>query len=299
MLSKHYSFIVANRTTGVVRRFTLAMFPSMALVVTLLVLSIGWAVHFRATTYATLADLQLRNTALAIENTQYHSATAELSSRIAAVQLAIGELRHNSIVDPRVRRAMERLPKAPVGTEAALYRSVALSTPTDSFNLLTDLLNVLDAQLTLASDGVAQQQAFAAATPINLPADGSVSGRFGYRSDPFTGERAFHPAVDIRTGYGEPVYATADGLIESAKRSGDYGNLVEIDHGFGLVTKYGHLSKFATKSGNAVMRGDVIGYAGATGRATGSHVHYEVWVNGRTMNPLQLGAEQPRSQSAN
>jgi murein DD-endopeptidase MepM/ murein hydrolase activator NlpD len=294
MLPKRYSFIVADRTTGVVRRFTLAM----VLIAAILALPIGWTVHFRATTAEHIEDLQLRNATLAIENTRYHSASADLSARIAAVQLAIGELRDGSIVDPRVRRAMGRLPKADVGTEAALVRSVALSTPTDSFNLLTDVLNVLDAQLTFASDGVAQQQAFAEATPINLPADGSVSGRFGYRADPFTGERTFHPAVDVSTGYGEPVYATASGLIESAERSGAYGNLVEIAHGFGLITRYGHLSKFATTAGQSVTRGAVIGYAGATGRATGSHVHYEVWVNGHPMNPLQLGAE-PRLQSAN
>ena len=125
------------------------------------------------------------------------------------------------------------------------------------------------------------------------PADGWLSASYGYREDPFTGERDFHPAVDISTRRGQPVYATATGRIASAGRSGNYGNLIEIAHGFGLSTRYGHLSDYAVNTGDTVMRGDVIGYVGATGRATGYHVHYEVWVNGRTLNPLRLTPENP------
>ena len=295
MLPKRYSFIVAERSSGVVRRFTLAVRPTLALVAALLAVPIGWTAHTRWTAGSQIEHLQLRNAMLEVENARYRSATTDLSDRIASLQLAIGELRDRSALDPRIRRAMDRLS----GTDGtAALRSVALSSPTETFNLLDDLLNVLDVRLSLASGAITQQQAFAAATPINLPASGSVSGRYGYRADPFNGTRTFHPAVDISTGYGEPVYATADGRVESAERSGAYGNLVEIDHGFGLVTRYGHLQKFATTTGALVHRGDVVGYAGHTGRATGTHVHYEVWVNGRAMNPLQLGDE-PRSQSAN
>ena len=297
MLPKRYSFIVADRSSGVVHRFTLAVRPTLALFAAILALPIGWTVHSGWSTATQIEQLQLRGATLAVENARYRSATTELSGRIAALQLAIGALRDSSIVDPRVRRAIGRLPTADTANAAAL-RSVALSSPTETFNLLDDLLVMLDVQLTDASDGVERQQAFAAATPINLPTDGRVSGGFGYRQDPFTGKRTFHGAIDISTGYGQPVYATANGMVESAGRSGAFGNLVKIAHGFGLVTRYGHLSKFATAVGSTVSRGDVIGYTGDSGRATGAHVHYEVWVNGRAMNPLQLGAE-PRSQSAN
>ena len=297
MLPRRYSFIVADRSSGVVHRFTLAVRPALALFAAILALPIGWTVHSRWSTATQIEHLQLRNATLAIENSRYRSVTTELSGRIAALQLAIGELRDSSVVDPRIRRAIGRLPDAATANGAAL-RSVALSSPTETFNLLDDLLDILDVQLTDASDGVERQRAFAAATPINLPTNGRVTGRFGYRSDPFTGKRTFHRALDISTGYGQPVYATANGTVESAGPSGDFGNLIRIDHGFGLVTRYGHLSKFATTVGSTVSRNEVIGYAGATGRATGAHVHYEVWVDGRAMNPLQLGAE-PRSQSAN
>ena len=297
MLPRRYSFIVADRSSGVVHRFTVAVRPALVLFAAILALPIGWTVHSRWSTATQIEHLQLRNATLGVENTRYRSSTTELSGRIAALQLAIGELRYSSIVDPRIRRAIGRLPDAATANGAAL-RSVVLSSPTETFNLLDDLLDILDLQLGDARDGLERQRAFAAATPINLPTDGHVTGRFGYRSDPFTGKRAFHRAIDISTGYGQPVYATANGTVESARRSGAYGNLVKINHGFGLVTWYGHLSKFATTAGSTVNRNDVIGYAGATGNATGVHVHYEVWVNGRAMNPLQLGAEPP-SQSAN
>jgi murein DD-endopeptidase MepM/ murein hydrolase activator NlpD len=84
------------------------------------------------------------------------------------------------------------------------------------------------------------------------------------------------------------VYATADGTVESTGYAGDYGNLVVLRHGFGLMTRYGHLSGYAVKPGQAVKRGQVIGYVGATGRATGFHVHYEILANGKLVNPLQL-----------
>ena len=297
MLPRRYSFIVADRSSGVVGRFTVAVRPALALVAAVLALPIGLTVHSRWSTATQIEHLQLRNATLAVENTRYRSATTDLEGRIAALQLAIGALRDSSIVDPRIRRAIGRLPDAATANGAAL-RTVALSSPNETFNLLDDLLDILDIQLADASDGVERQRAFAAATPINLPTDGRVTGRFGYRSDPFTGKRTFHRAIDISTGYGQPVYATANGTVESARPSGDFGNLIKIDHGFGLVTRYGHLSKFATTAGATVSRNEVIGYAGATGRATGAHVHYEVWVDGRAMNPLQLGAE-TRSQSTN
>ena len=85
--------------------------------------------------------------------------------------------------------------------------------------------------------------------------------------------------------------ATADGTILVAERSGSYGNLVEIDHGYGIVTRYGHLSRFGAVAGQQVHRGDVIGYVGSTGRSTSAHLHYEILLNGKLTNPLKLLAE--------
>ena len=184
ILPKRYSFIVADRSSGVVHRFTLALRPMLALIAAILTVPIGWTAQSGWTAGTQIEHLQLRNAMLEVENARYRSATTELSDRIAALQLAIGELRDRSIVDPRIQRAMGRLPDTDPAHGTAALRAVALSSPTETFNLLEDLLNVLDVQLSFASDGVAQHQAFAAATPINLPAAGAVSGRYGYRPRP-------------------------------------------------------------------------------------------------------------------
>ena len=114
----------------------------------------------------------------------------------------------------------------------------------------------------------------------------------GRRTDPMTGGADYHPGLDIAGDKGQAVFATADGVITHAGRQGAYGNLIVIDHGFGLQTRYGHLSGFQVRQGDRVQRGDMIGRLGATGRATGTHLHYEVLANGRLLNPLKLLTQQ-------
>ncbi len=112
------------------------------------------------------------------------------------------------------------------------------------------------------------------------------TSNFGIRSDPFRGTAAFHPGVDIPCGIGTAVYATADGTVDRAERAGGYGNLVEIDHGRGIQTRYGHLSKILVTAGQKVKRGQLIALSGSTGRSTGPHLHYEVRIDGRAVNPM-------------
>jgi len=112
------------------------------------------------------------------------------------------------------------------------------------------------------------------------------TSNFGIRSDPFRGTAAFHPGVDIPCGTGTAVYATADGTVDRAERAGGYGNLVELDHGRGIQTRYGHLSKILVTAGQKVKRGQLIAMSGSTGRSTGPHLHYEVRIDGRAVNPM-------------
>lgn len=113
----------------------------------------------------------------------------------------------------------------------------------------------------------------------------SLTSGFGVRSDPFRGGAAMHSGVDIPGPVGTPIYATADGIIGRTGWVGGYGNLVEIDHGKGIQTRYGHLSAIRAVAGTRVKRGDLIGLMGSTGRSTGSHLHYEVRLEGRAVNP--------------
>ena len=125
------------------------------------------------------------------------------------------------------------------------------------------------------------------ARPSIWPVAGRLTGAFGGRSDPFSGEGAFHTGVDISAPPGTSVRATADGVVLSASWEGGYGLLVEIDHGGGVRTYYGHLSRAMVQTGQAVRLGQIVGAVGATGRATAPHLHYEVRIGGAPVNPYR------------
>ncbi len=125
-------------------------------------------------------------------------------------------------------------------------------------------------------------------TPSIWPAQGWISSPFGWRRDPFTGKRRFHEGLDITNRVGTPVVAPADGIVVFAGRNGGYGNVIYISHGFGITTRYGHLYKIFVKVGQHVQRGDVIGEIGNTGRSTGPHLHYEVRMNNKPVNPINF-----------
>jgi murein DD-endopeptidase MepM/ murein hydrolase activator NlpD len=124
-------------------------------------------------------------------------------------------------------------------------------------------------------------------TPTLWPVIGHLTGTFGERMDPFSGEGAFHTGVDISAQYGDAVRVSADGVVIEADERAGYGRLVVVDHGFGVTTWYGHLSSFNVLVGEQLRRGDVIGNVGVSGRSTGPHVHYEVRINGAPVNPMR------------
>ena len=151
-------------------------------------------------------------------------------------------------------------------------------------------------QLTLASinqkngleslyDELVRQRNLLSSTPSIRPATGWISSRFGYRKSPFTGLREFHKGLDIANREGTPIIATGDGTVTFAKSKGFLGKLVVVNHGHGMITRYAHLQKILVKRKENVKRGDTLGYMGNTGRGTGSHVHYEVLLNGIPVNP--------------
>lgn len=122
-------------------------------------------------------------------------------------------------------------------------------------------------------------------TPNGVPLEGPITSGYGKRRHPKTGEIDFHTGIDISASPGSPVRATADGIVSFAGWSGGSGNLVVLEHGFGFSTLYAHNSMNTVEVGQKVKRGDIIGYVGSTGNATGPHVHYEVWKNGSHVNP--------------
>ena len=167
---------------------------------------------------------------------------------------------------------------------------------TDKHNSLVREMHEQNRQLDFASRNQKQgfesllkylenQRNLLASTPAIRPVSGWTSSRFGYRVSPFTGLREFHKGLDIATRIGTPIVATADGVVTFAGRKGLLGKMIIIDHGHGMVTRYGHANKLLKKRGESIKRGDTIALVGNTGRSTGPHLHYEVRLNGIPVNP--------------
>jgi murein DD-endopeptidase MepM/ murein hydrolase activator NlpD len=296
MLSRRYTIVLADRTTGVVRRFTISLRPALVLVLMTVTLPIligtGAAMKARyevAQMFATKATLEF-------ENANYRAATEQLASQIVALQAAMSDLGAKAALDPQLQSSMEKLPAViksramggPDASAALTSMAPGLTSPENTFALLKDLLQGLESSLVSVRSGVDRRNQLAAATPSIWPTHGWLSSSMGNRVDPLTGGRDFHPGLDISADKGDPVYATADGKVTHAASAGNYGNLVIVEHGYGLETRYGHLSTFKIKVGQQVKRGDLLGLVGSTGRTTGPHLHYEVRANGRILNPLQL-----------
>jgi murein DD-endopeptidase MepM/ murein hydrolase activator NlpD len=121
--------------------------------------------------------------------------------------------------------------------------------------------------------------------PLSIDAS-LLSSRFGAREDPFRGTLAHHAGIDMPGAIGTPVFASAEGIVTLAGPAGSYGNLVEIRHDVGVVTRYAHLSRVSVRRNSPVMRGELIGLMGSTGRSTGSHLHFELRLDGRAVDPL-------------
>ena len=124
-------------------------------------------------------------------------------------------------------------------------------------------------------------------TPSIWPSKGWISRGYGMKFDPFTGIKQMHRGIDIANHIGTPIVAAADGQISSVRKNGGLGKTVAIKHGYGFITRYAHLSEYKVKQGQIVKRGDIIGLMGSTGYSTGSHLHYEVIRNGKTINPYK------------
>jgi murein DD-endopeptidase MepM/ murein hydrolase activator NlpD len=212
---------------------------------------------------APLSGVEAQQVAIANRATMMVEAQfRDVSAKLAAVGIQPGRMIH-------VEGAMGG-PYEPVDTTAVKGQ------PDPAFRALFRSWKRLD-----------QLQQGVVAIPSQRPVDAvTFTSSFGVRSDPFHGGAAMHAGVDIPGPYGTPIYATADGIVGRAGRASGYGNLVELDHGRGIQTRYGHLSSIVVMQGQRVKRGDLIARMGSTGRSTGNHLHYEVRLDGSAVNPM-------------
>ncbi|HET9811538.1 MAG TPA: M23 family metallopeptidase [Sphingomicrobium sp.] len=209
---------------------------------------------------------------------QLKKLAAETDRRVQIVerrQLALAAALESEDLDPE---ALKRLGFYPaVGGNGAVGGPFDSANADPTFKQLFTSWKKLD---TLASGAIA--------IPSEKPLKtAEFTSGFGVRSDPFRHGAAMHPGIDLAAPHGTPVYATADGVVERAGwNSGGYGNLVEIDHGRGIETRYGHMSEILVEAGQHVTRGQQIGRVGSTGRSTGNHLHYEVRIDNSPVNPI-------------
>jgi murein DD-endopeptidase MepM/ murein hydrolase activator NlpD len=298
MRSPRYTILIANRKNGAVRRLTLSRRAVMAGAAGVLLVPLGLGLAAIGAVQTEMISLRGLNATLGLENESYRAATGELAEQISSLRTALDDIGEKADLDPATRKAIDRLPavvrsRAMGGGTPGAFADRSTPFPERTLGLLRDLLDVLENRLAVVRTSVESQHALANATPSIWPVAGWLSSAFGARRDPFNGSADFHPGLDISANRGTPVFATAAGRVESASYHGNYGNSILIDHGFGISTRFGHLSGFAVRPGQHIRRGDVIGYVGSTGRATSAHLHYEVLLNGRAVNPMPLLTARP------
>ncbi len=212
---------------------------------------------------------------------------AEGIARMEARQLAFAE-RLTRYADRRAARAEEAIRQLGLDPRAMeRANESAMGGPLESLSSESD--GSLDPRFERLGLSLARMSALERGLnqiPQVMPADlNSISSGFGYRRDPFRGTAAMHSGLDFRAPMGSPIHAAADGRVAFVGVKGGYGKVVEVDHGAGLVTRYAHMSRFNARVGETVTAGDVIGAIGSTGRSTGPHLHFEVRINNRAVNP--------------
>ena len=232
-----------------------------------------------------LADLRQENETLRDVNRGFESSIRNLETQIHDYQNRI----HKLAIVAGISDLGE---SAGIGGTAPVMRDGELPQIDEQGGLHRDLstlqgqLEQLDEQMGRIQVEFEQDHLEIASMPAIAPVKGIYTSSYGYRKDPFDGTRRFHHGIDIVAPHGKPIVASGDGLVIKAERMRGLGNAVYIAHGFGITTRYGHLSKISVEAGQRVQRGDVIGAMGNTGRSTGTHLHYEVHVDGKAQNPL-------------
>ena len=176
-------------------------------------------------------------------------------------------------------------PFNPLEGELSFQDQTIISSMNRSLDRLKTEVSIQERSFQELVEYLEDQKSLLASTPSIWPVKGWLTSTFGYRSSPFTGRRELHKGLDIATRSGTPIIAPADGLVVFAGREGGFGNMIIVDHGYGITTRYGHNSSLEAKLGQKIKRGDVVARVGNTGRSTGPHVHYEVAVNGVSVNP--------------
>jgi murein DD-endopeptidase MepM/ murein hydrolase activator NlpD len=178
-------------------------------------------------------------------------------------------------------------PFNPLEAELSFQDPTIINSMTKGLDRLRTEFSIQERSFQELVEYLEDQKSLLASTPSIWPVKGWLTSGFGYRTSPFTGRREMHKGLDVATRTGTPIIAPADGIVVFSGREGGFGKMLSIDHGYGIVSKYGHCSTIEAKLGQKVKRGDIVARVGNTGRSTGPHLHYEVAVNGVSVNPIR------------
>ena len=288
MKRKEYTFFIASNVSGSMRRVRV---PAYALHVLAVFAVVGGMTVVAATgSYsrmlwkaASYNSLRREQESLKQQYQQLQTQVKDTNQRLDSLQSLAGEV--------AMAYGITRFRQTPFGLTDG--DSEATSEPDVDFRNSVDEFSYLQRNATavaLSSEGGMRMLPAAELSSLGIvpslwPVAGEITDHFGERLDPFSGEGAFHSGLDIASHYGDPIHATADGVVMQAENNAGYGRMVVIDHGFGVSTLYGHLSAFNVEVGTHVRAGDVIGFEGQSGRSTGPHLHYEVRIYNTPVNP--------------
>ena len=254
------------------RRFSLTA-PVQALFLIVAVLLVAWSGYSatRLVAPSAAAEMGMSATGYSAELAKLAAETERRVKLIEERQLALAAALATEDVDPVSLRRLGFYPAE--GGKGGPFDSKGDPTFKQLFSSWKKLDSLQNGAIAIPSE-----------KPVRT---GAFTSGYGVRSDPFQGRAAMHAGIDLSGPVGTPIYATADGTVSTAGwNSGGYGKLVKIDHGRGIETRYGHLSSINIQAGQHVTRGQIIGRMGSTGRSTGSHLHYEVRIDGRAVNPI-------------
>jgi len=299
MPKKIYTIMVIPNITGKFRSFSIPSYLLKGIFFTSLIL-IGIAVflfnHYIVMTenIYELKKLRKETREQAIEIQKFSQEIKNLGIKMTRLQTLDKKLRIiTSLEKPKDKTTLVGI-GGPTGSEFSDLNTVSENQQKEMIHLMQEELKQLKTDVSkqelsfLELEGfLRDQKSLLSSTPAIWPTRGWLTSTFGYRKSPFTGKREMHEGLDIATRLGTPIYATADGVVVKTGMDRYLGKYVEIDHGYGFVTKYGHNSRVLVRVGQKVKRWQKIATVGNTGRSTGSHVHYEVKVNGIPVNPLR------------
>jgi murein DD-endopeptidase MepM/ murein hydrolase activator NlpD len=230
--------------------------------------------------------LQAENIDLKIQKKNLEVATAKLGSKLTTLETRSEKLQNLIENDTVTQRSNVTIPAVGGSTvdypTADLIRTAGLRAGVE---VLRDRTADLETRISLLEQIAQKNETVRRFTPTIWPVRGTITSHYGNRRDPFNGESEMHLGLDISALYGAQVRAPAAGVVVYSQRKAAYGNLAIIDHGNGITTRHGHLSRLNVKVNQRVQRNDVIGLVGTTGRSTAPHLHYEVRVNDRPRNP--------------